>query len=80
MNDVDWDEVDFLTENGYWPEYRGDYYSREYNDDGKTNYTFKELDFLLDYAWAQDYFYHNHNLTFGKPTIKKEEEDESIET
>lgn len=61
MEHVDWDEVDFLVEEGYWPEYSGDYHSREYHENGKTVFTFKEEDFLLDYTWAKDYWLTNNS-------------------
>ena len=57
---IDWNEVDWLMENGYWPENSG-YYAVEYIH-GDTKFTFKTLDFILDYKWAQDYYVSNNGL------------------
>lgn len=50
---IDWDEVDFLQEEGYWPEYRGDYHRRKY-EENEVTFEFKADDFWLDYLWAVD--------------------------
>ena len=50
---IDWDEVDFLLEEGYWPEYRGDYHRRKY-EGNEVTFEFKTEDFWLDYLWAVD--------------------------
>ena len=50
---IDWDEVDFLQEEGYWPEYRGDYHRRKY-EGNEVTFEFKTDDFWLDYLWAVD--------------------------